>query len=550
MVEANQGLAGIFHLINHGTIENYSAISLGGSTIGITNYGTINNHSVIAITSGAPFYGSLGSTGSVNGFLLNYGTINNHDTIRTEGERFTGGDSAGIDAFGRFVNYGVINNDGHLLSNGGIIANGDSNTQGTINNDGDISNSSAFGNSGIINTDGEITTTSLFSNDGTINNAGVINIDGRFANGDTVASSTINNDGTINLFGLFGNSGLVRNAGTLYLEPMDFDELPNFVLEDGTILPFPYFENSQGNIEQDCAGVFNGATTWQFVGNAIVNVCPDSTPPVITADVSGTQGSNEWYTSDVTVSWTVADGDSEITATDGCDQIVIDGDTAGLSLTCAATSAGGTASQSVTIKRDAAPPTVSVTGVTGGALYILGSVPDAGCATVDALSDVATPAGLTLSGGNPDGSGTLTATCDGALDKAGNPGSPAGATYTVGPPTVVVDTLQTDIVALVNTDVLKRGEANRLTKSLDKVLRNLEKNRTAAACSQLDDFIAEVTLSTPDPLDAATADALIRDAQAMRTAFGCDAVVAAQVSNAVQPDADGMEQVFLPLVNR
>ncbi|MEZ4718391.1 MAG: hypothetical protein R2851_20200 [Caldilineaceae bacterium] len=297
VVEANQGLAGIFHLINHGTIENYSAISLGGSTIGITNYGTINNHSVIAITSGAPFYGSLGSTGSVNGFLLNYGTINNHDTIRTEGERFTGGDSAGIDAFGRFVNYGVINNDGHLLSNGGIIANGDSNTEGTINNDGDISNSSAFGNSGIINNDGEITTTSLFSNDGTINNAGVINIDGRFANGDTVASSTINNAGTINIFGLFGNSGLVRNAGTLYLEPMDFDELPNFVLEDGTILPFPYFENSQGNIEQDCAGVFNGATTWQFDGNAIVNVCPDSTPPVITADISGTQGSNEWYTS-------------------------------------------------------------------------------------------------------------------------------------------------------------------------------------------------------------------------------------------------------------
>ncbi|MEZ4582226.1 MAG: hypothetical protein R3A10_11450 [Caldilineaceae bacterium] len=43
----------------------------------------------------------------------------------------------------------------------------------------------------------------------------------------------------------------------------------------------------------------------------------------------------------MTVAWTVTYADSEITpATDGCDQTVIDGDSAGLTLTCTATSAG------------------------------------------------------------------------------------------------------------------------------------------------------------------------------------------------------------------
>ena len=532
VIGENQSLAGLFHLINYGTIDNFGAISLGGSVLAISNHGTINNHNVIAITSGVPAFGNLGFTGHVNGFLRNYGTINNDGTIRTEGERFTDGDHAGFDEYGIFLNYGVTNNDGRLVGNGGIIANGDSDTAGTINNRS------------------EITTTSLFGNDGVINNDGLVNIYGRFSNGDTVPSSTINNDGTINIFGLFGNSGLVRNRGTLHLDPMSIDDLGNFVVDGTIIAPFPYFYNNPGSVEQDCAAVFTGAATWQFEGNEIVNSCPDNTPPAVTPVVGGAPGQNGWYIGDVTVSWTVTDAESAITSTDGCDQTAIVDDTTGLTLTCTAASAGGTTSQSVTIQRDATPPTVSVTGVTEGATYVLGAVPDAGCAATDALSGVATSAGLTLSGGNADGSGIFTATCDGAADNAGNRGSSAGVTYTVGTPAVVVDTLETDITALVSTDVLKRGEANRLTKSLDKMLRSLKKNRTADACRQLDDFIADVTLSTPDPLDAATAEALLRDAAAMYTALGCEAVVAGQVRTAFQPDADAPERVFLPLVNR
>ena len=41
---------------------------------------------------------------------------------------------------------------------------------------------------------------------------------------------------------------------------------------------------------------------------------PDSTPPAITPNVSGTLGTNGWYVSDVTVSWSVVDNESAISS--------------------------------------------------------------------------------------------------------------------------------------------------------------------------------------------------------------------------------------------
>jgi hypothetical protein len=87
----------------------------------------------------------------------------------------------------------------------------------------------------------------------------------------------------------------------------------------------------------------------------------DTTPPAIQSNVSGTQGTNGWYTSDVNVSWTVSDAESAVTSSTGCDAASITTDTAGQTFTCTATSAGGTASQSVTIKRDAAAPAATAT---------------------------------------------------------------------------------------------------------------------------------------------------------------------------------------------
>ncbi|MHB1413946.1 MAG: PxKF domain-containing protein [Chloroflexota bacterium] len=186
-----------------------------------------------------------------------------------------------------------------------------------------------------------------------------------------------------------------------------------------------------GVSDQATSGGTYDTTHASFTLHVLPATAPsDTTPPVITPNVDGTLGNNGWYVSDVTVSWDVSDGESDITSKVGCETTTIDYDTPGVTLTCEATSAGGTNSESVTIKRDATAPVVSVTGVTDGETYTLGSVPTAGCSTTDALSGVYTEASLDITGGNTNGVGEFTATCSGALDNAGNSGN-ASVTYSV-----------------------------------------------------------------------------------------------------------------------
>jgi len=86
---------------------------------------------------------------------------------------------------------------------------------------------------------------------------------------------------------------------------------------------------------------------------------------------------------------------------------------------------------SAPVNIDLTPPSVSVTGVTQGATYNLGSVPAAGCNTTDALSGVAINATVAVTGGNGHGEGTFTATCSGGADKAGNIAPPVSVMYNV-----------------------------------------------------------------------------------------------------------------------
>ncbi len=70
----------------------------------------------------------------------------------------------------------------------------------------------------------------------------------------------------------------------------------------------------------------------------------DSTPPVITPNVSGTLGNNGWYTSNVTVSWTVTEAESpgSLVKT-GCVDQNITSDQPATTFSCSATSTGGSA---------------------------------------------------------------------------------------------------------------------------------------------------------------------------------------------------------------
>lgn len=118
---------------------------------------------------------------------------------------------------------------------------------------------------------------------------------------------------------------------------------------------------------------FAGAGTSDGLGSlldhvSLVLVNVDTTPPVITPIVSGTLGNNGWYTSNVTVSWDVTDPQSAITSTSGCGTSTVVTDTAGTTFACTATSAGGTASVSVTIQRDTTAPTVACS-VTPNAIW-------------------------------------------------------------------------------------------------------------------------------------------------------------------------------------
>ncbi len=201
----------------------------------------------------------------------------------------------------------------------------------------------------------------------------------------------------------------------------------------------PLGADGTGSFTATCSGATDNAgnSAAGVSVNYTVNPPPDSSGPVITPQMVGTQGNNGWYTSDVTVSWGVVDAESAISSQNGCDPVTVNADTVGVTFTCAATSAGGSNSEIVTIKRDATTPVVAVTGVSDGGIYTLGSVPTAGCSTTDALAGVATQATLSVTGGNSSGTGVFTATCSGATDNAGNATSPASVSYTVQPGQIV-----------------------------------------------------------------------------------------------------------------
>lgn len=137
----------------------------------------------------------------------------------------------------------------------------------------------------------------------------------------------------------------------------------------------------------------------------------DTTPPVITPNISGTLGTGGWYTSNVTVTWTVTDPDGPISSSTGCGASTVSTDTNGVTFTCTATSDGGTASNSVTVKRDASPPIV--TGSASGTLGTNGwytSTVNVSFATSDPTSGIASSAGCAASTHSTD-TNSMTLTC-------------------------------------------------------------------------------------------------------------------------------------------
>lgn len=161
-----------------------------------------------------------------------------------------------------------------------------------------------------------------------------------------------------------------------------------------------------------------------------VTVKIDRTAPEITASRAPVANGSGWNKSAVTVTFTCTDALSGIASCSAPHVLSGEGQgqsAAGQAVDAAGNEAGATAAP---INIDLTPPAVAVTGVADGAVYLVGSVPAAGCSTADGLSGVATPAVVSVTGGTANGVGAFSVSCSGAMDVAGNPGS-AGAAYVV-----------------------------------------------------------------------------------------------------------------------
>ena len=91
------------------------------------------------------------------------------------------------------------------------------------------------------------------------------------------------------------------------------------------------------------------------------NVPGDPTPPVVAPVITGTLGLNGWYTTNVTVNWSVTDPESIILSTTGCNTVTFTNNTTGTTLTCSAESDGGTTTIAKPFKVDKTAPATTAT---------------------------------------------------------------------------------------------------------------------------------------------------------------------------------------------
>lgn len=217
----------------------------------------------------------------------------------------------------------------------------------------------------------------------------------------------------------------------------------------------------------------------------------DETPPSIEVTVSGTQGNNGWYTSDVSVSWTVIDNESDISSSEGCEDSEVTEDTEGITFTCSATSAGGTASDSVTIKRDATNPLITFSGNENS--YTVDQTVDISCSASDEMSGIANSDCPGASGdAYTFGLGTTTLNAS-ATDNAGN-GSTALTEFNVS-------VTSGSLCSLVREWVSQRGVANALCQQLNNgAIRGFQNTVRAQSGRHIPAEYASILLTLSDGL--------------------------------------------------
>lgn len=269
-----------------------------------------------------------------------------------------------------------------------------------------------------------------------------------------------------------------------------------FTGTDGTVDPVPgtvYAVRSFLNTYAKMSLVsIDMGTPKGLVLDFVTSTCPlDSTAPVITPSVTGPAGNGGWYVGHVTVTWTVTDPESP-PAADGCDDVTLTGDTASTAITCSATSAGGSASESVTVGIDQTDPIISYDGNEG--TYDIDQQVEIECLADDETSGIAAHDCVSVNAPAytfEPGDHTLSAT---ATDAAGHQG--AGAT------TFTVVVTPGGLIRLMLQQVSDASLTSVLEKKIQKVADAPNAEAKAGTLGALRNYLAA---KTGNGIDAATA---------------------------------------------
>lgn len=249
-----------------------------------------------------------------------------------------------------------------------------------------------------------------------------------------------------------------------------------------------------------CNGEITGA---QF--NPAWATFPDVTPPLIVPHVAGPLGAAGWYVGDATVTWAVSDPESPFT-TSGCDTTTVDADTAGLTLTCAATSAGGSASASLIVKRDATPPTLDTpAAIALDAVMPAGAIVLFAATAADAL-DPAPTVLCTPASGTVFPIGSTTVACS-AVDEAGNTTSASFVVHVRGPD---------EQLARLERAVAGVGPGRSLIAKVQQVRAALTAGDADRASSLLGAFEHEVAAQSGKSIEPHLASTLVEAARRLR----------------------------------
>jgi len=226
-------------------------------------------------------------------------------------------------------------------------------------------------------------------------------------------ASTITNNGIVAGVAMDGTLGSDVFGNAVFIYGVDgkiTHDLDDLISPSDPLQPFVHlydvgFTRSVNALGQVLANGIDSRTsqTHTYIASPI-----DSTKPVIVSKRVGTKGTNGWFTSDVSLSWTVMDAEAPVADTSGCGSSNVTHNTAGKEFTCRAISIGGTTSKTVTIKRDTSVPTVTITKPAGGATYDRDAVVVANYNCADSPSGIATCKGTVPDGAPIDTSKAVT----------------------------------------------------------------------------------------------------------------------------------------------